>query len=116
MGLNLYPICHRGREDCEPIHCIASEPEGITEEEYMSFDYTPPSFVCSGRCSNPKYKQDAYRLCFKNGETDEMTDNDMQDLTSIIAVVSASLNYDAVMKVNSGVVEIPAAQTGKEEC
>ena len=39
-----------------------------------------------------------------------MTDNDMQDLTSIMAVVSAAMNYDAVMKVKGGVVEIPAEQ------
>ena len=111
MALNLYPFCHRGREDCEPIHCIASEPEGLSEEDYDSLNYEPPSFVCSGKCSGQKYKQDQYRFCFKNEETDEMSDNDMQDLTSIIAVVSAVLNYDAVMKVNNGVVEIPAEQS-----
>lgn len=112
MGLNLYPICHRGRKDCEPIHCIASEPDDITEEQYMNFDYDPPSFVCCGcnTSENRQVDQDIYRLCFKNSATDEMSDNDMQDLTSIISVISAALNLDAVRKVNNGVVEIPAEQ------
>jgi len=39
-----------------------------------------------------------------------MSDNDLQDLTSIVAVVGAALNIDAVRKVNSGIVELPAAQ------
>lgn len=110
MALNLYPVCHRGRDDCEPIHCIASEPEGITEEQYYSFDYDPPSFVCAGCNKSREVDQDRYRLCFVNDCTDEMSDNDLQDLTSIVAVVGAALNLDAVRKVNSGVVEIPAAQ------
>lgn len=115
MGLNIYPICHRDRKDCKPIHCIASEPEGITEEQYMNFDYDPPSFVCCGGSQNPQIEQDKYRLCFKNTATDEISDNDMQDLTSIMAVVSAAMNYDAVMKVKSGVVEIPAEQSKGED-
>ena len=110
MGLNLYPVCHRGRDDCEPIHCIASEPEGITEEQYINFDYEPPSFVCTGCNKSRSVDQDIYRLCFKNEATDEMSDNDLQDLTSIVAVVGAALNADAVRKVNFGVVEIPAEQ------
>lgn len=113
MGLNIYPVCHRNRDDCEPIHCIPSEPEGITEEQYLNFDYDPDSFVCSGCVSNPEVKQDIYRLCFKNDATDEMSNNDLQDLTSVMAVASAALNYDAVTKVNRGVVEIPAEQSNK---
>lgn len=108
MALNLYPVCHRGRNDCEPIHCIASEPEGITEEQFLNFDYEPPSFVCAGCNKDRNVNQDRYRLCFKNSSTDEISDNDLQDLTSIIAVVGAALNTDAVRKVNNGIVEIPA--------
>lgn len=75
----------------------------------MEMNYTPQSFVCSGTCSDPKLEQDKYRLCFKNQATDEMTDNDMMDLTSIMAVASAAMNIDAIRKANNGVVEIPAA-------
>lgn len=111
MGIQLYPKCWRNRDDCEPIHCIDAEPEGLTEEQYYSLDYTPYSFVCSGCVSNPEVEQDQYRLCFKNHVTDEMSNNDLQDLTSIIAVVGAALNLDAVRKAVNGVVEIPAAQS-----
>lgn len=104
----LYPVCHRGLEDCQPIHCIASAPDGLTEDEYFEFEWKPNSFVCTGCVSNPEVKQDQYRLCFKNEATDEMSNNDLQDLTSIITVVGAALNLDAVRKVNSGIVEIPA--------
>ena len=111
MPLNLYPVCWRGRSDCEPIHCIDSAPEGTTEEQVINFDYKPTSFVCSGRVteSNRTVKQDAYRLCFKNHCCDDISDNDLHDLTSVMAVVSAALNYDAIMKVNNGIVELPAA-------
>lgn len=113
MGLNLYPVCHRKRTDCEPIHCIAAEPPGITEEQYYNFDYEPLSFVCTGCNKSREVEQDRYRMCFVNEASDEMSDNDLQDLTSIIAVVGAALNLDAVRKVNSGIVEIPAEQNPK---
>jgi hypothetical protein len=44
-----------------------------------------------------------------------MTDNDLQDLTSLISVVSQALNYDAVTKVTSGSIEIIPEQSNKEE-
>ena len=112
MPIMLYPKCWRGRDDCDPIHCIDSAPEDVTEDQLMELDYTPNSFVCSGCSHNPELKQDQYRLCFKNTETDEMSDNDLQDLTSIVAVVGAALNLDAVRKVNTGVLEIPAENPG----
>ena len=119
MPISLYPVCWRGRDDCEPIHCIDAEPEDATEEQILNFDYEPQSFVCSG-CVAPENRtvnQDIYRLCFKNAACDEMSDNDLQDLTSIVSVVGAALNLDAIRKVNTGVVEIPAAHTlsGKAE-
>ena len=110
MPIMLYPKCWRNRDDCEPIHCIDAAPEGITEDQFYELDYTPLSFVCTGCVSDPRVQQDIYRLCFKNDSTDEMTDNDLQDLTSIVAVVGAALNIDAARKVRSGVVEIPAEQ------
>lgn len=111
MPLNLFPVCFRGRNDCEPIDCVDAAPEGLTEQQMMECDYTPHSFVCSGCSTNPKIKQDQYRLCFKNDETDEMTDNDLQDLTSIIKVVGTALCLDSVRKVASGICEIPAEQS-----
>ncbi|CAN8141085.1 hypothetical protein THIOSC15_2720009 [uncultured Thiomicrorhabdus sp.] len=112
MAINLYPICWRGRNDCEPIHCIDAEPPATSEEDILEFNYQPISFVCCGcnTSENRTLEQDKYRLCFKNKETDEMSDNDLQDLTSIISVISAALNLDAVRKVNNGIVEIPAEQ------
>ena len=108
MGINLYPKCWRGRDDCDPIHCITAEPEGLAEDDYWDLNFEPLSYVCTGCAHNPQIEQDKYRLCFVNKETDEMTDNDLQDLTSIIAVVGTALNLDAVRKVNNGIVEIPA--------
>lgn len=107
MPLMLYPKCWRDREDCDPIHCIDGVNEDLTEEQMMNFDYTPDSFVCSGVASDPELKRDQYRLCFKNSVVDDMSDNDIQDLTSIISVAAAALNLDAVRKINTGVLEIP---------
>ena len=112
MPIMLYPKCWRDREDCEPIHCIDGVTQDLTEEQLMTFDYTPDSFVCSGCVTGEReVNQDLYRLCFKNKASDEMTDNDLMDLTSIVSVVGAALNLDAVRKVNNGVVEIPAENT-----
>ena len=110
MPIMLYPKCWRNRDDCEPIHCIDGVSEELTEEQVMNFDYEPASFVCSGRSLNPDVEQDQYRLCFKNHCTDEMSDNDMLDLGSIVAVIGAAQALDATRKINNGVVEIPAEQ------
>jgi len=107
MPLMLYPKCWRDRQDCEPIHCIDGVSQELTEEQVMTLNYKPDSFVCSGVASNPEQERDQYRLCFKNSATDEMSDNDIQDLTSIISVAAAALNLDAVRKVNTGSLEIP---------
>lgn len=110
MPIMLYPKCWRNRTDCEPIHCIDGVDQPLTEEQMMTLDYTPSSFVCSG-CVKPESRvtaQDAYRLCFKTPNTDEMTDNDLQDLSSIIVVASSALNLDACRKHAQGVVELPA--------
>lgn len=114
MAIFLYGKCWRGRTDCEAIQCIDSIPESTTQKQVQDFDYKPNSFVCCGIAESPEIQQDQYRFCFKNETTDEMSDNDLQDLTSIVVVVGAALNLDAVRKVNSGVVEIPAAQATKE--
>ena len=108
MPLTLYPKCWRYRTDCEPIQCIDAAPPSITDAQLQQFNYVPLSFVCSGCVVNPVVARDRYRLCFKNADTDEMSDNDLQDLTSLITVAAAALTVDAVRKVNRGIVEIPA--------
>jgi hypothetical protein len=102
--------CWRRREDCEPLHAIEAMPETI--EEYESEDFTPVSFVCCG-LSHPEGRelaQDCYRLCFKNDAGDEMTDNDIQDIAHIGAVIGQALAITATRMVNSGTVEVPTKQ------
>ena len=112
MPMMLHPVCFRNRTDCEPIQCIDSAPENITEEQLIRCQYKPDSFVCSGCVSSDDrtIKQDLYRLCFKNDVSDEMSDNDYQDLTSIMYVISSAMALDAVRKVKEGVIEVPAEQ------
>lgn len=113
MPLMLYPKCWRNRKDCEPIHCVDGVSQDLTDEQFMTLDYTPDSFVCSGYVSaeNRVVNQDCYRLCFKNDVSDEISDNDIQDLTSVISVAAAAINLDAIRKVSRGVLEIPAEQS-----
>lgn len=111
MPILLYPKCWRDRTDCEPIHCVDGVSKQLSEEDMMTLNYTPDSFVCSGVVIGTRtIEQDLYRLCFKNECTDEISDNDMQDLSSIIAVAAAAVNLDAVRKVSNGIVELPAEQ------
>ncbi len=109
MPISLYPICWRNRQDCEPIQCIDSAPAETSEDHIYLLDYVPTSFVCSGciKKSSRIIGQDIYRLCFKNSESDEMSDNDMQDLSSILVVVSSAISFDSIRKRNNGIVEIP---------
>lgn len=117
MPIMLFPKCHRGRADCMPIHCLdAVDDSRLTDEQVAMVDYTPESFVCCGRCSDPALPQDVYRHCFKNAETDHMSDNDIQDLAHMASVVTAALAYDATMRVNSGSVEVPAVQGEETTC
>ena len=111
MPIQLHPVCFRGKTDCEPVSCIDAMPEGTTEEAFMNFDYVPLSFVCSGITNNKNIKQDCFRLCFKNSVTDEMTDNDEQDMTHILSVVSTTLAVSATRKVNSGSITVPTMQS-----
>lgn len=109
--------CWRNRTDCEPLHSIEAMPENMTPEEYESSDFNPKSFVCCGinHADDRELKQDAYRLCFKNDATDEMSDNDIQDLTHVVAVVGQALAITATRMVNSGAVEVPTMQGGSLE-
>lgn len=112
--------CWRNRKDCEPLHSIEATPPGLTADEYESPDFNPVSFVCCGinHSESREEKQDCYRFCFKNQFTDEMSDNDLQDLTHVVAVVSQALAITATRMVNEGTVEVPTMQgdqLGKKE-
>lgn len=113
MPIMLYPKCWRGRTDCEPLHCIDGVDSSVTEEQLITMDYLPDSFVCCG-CVNIESRtipQDAYRLCFKSDGGDEMTENDVQDLTHLVAVVSGALAVDATRRINTGFIEVPTEQS-----
>jgi len=107
--------CWRGREDCESFDSIEATEEPLTEEQLCTLDYEPKSFVCCGCIvdEHRQIEQDAYRLCFKNDCADEMSDNDEQDLTHILAVVSKALAIVATRRVNGGCVEVPTMQGGE---
>lgn len=104
--------CWRRRADCEPLHSIEALPEGQTPEEYEDEAFTPASFVCCGinHSGTRQIEQDCYRLCFKNHQCDEMSDNDIQDLTHILAVISQALAITATRMVNGGTVEVVTMQ------
>lgn len=109
--------CWRNRDDCEPLHSIEAMPADMTPEEYESPDFNPASFVCCGlnHSGSRELEQDCYRLCFKNDATDEMSDNDIQDLTHIVAVVGQALAISATRMVNAGSVSVPAMQGQEDE-
>lgn len=104
--------CWRRRDDCEPLHAIEGMPEDTTPDQFEHPDFTPDSFVCCGinHAVNRTIPQDAYRLCFKNSATDEMSDNDKQDLTHVLAVISQALAISATREVQSGTITVPTAQ------
>lgn len=104
--------CWRGRDDCEPLHSIEATPPDLTPEQYESPDFNPASFVCCGinHSDSRAVKQDCYRFCFKNADTDQISDNDIQDLTHIAAVIAQALAITATRMVNGGTVQVPTAQ------
>lgn len=104
--------CWRNRTDCEPLHSIEATPADMTPDQYEAPDFNPESFVCCGinHADNREVAQDAYRLCFKNATSDEMSDNDIQDLTHLVAVVGQALAIIATRQVNSGTVTVPTMQ------
>lgn len=108
--------CWRGRSDCESFTSIEATPPDITEEQYATLDFNPTSFVCCGgiKPEARNIPQDAYRLCFKNEATDETTDNDEQDLTHVVAVISHALAIVSTQRVNGGLTEVPTMQAETE--
>ena len=119
--MQFYGKCWRDRDDCEAIECvIGTKDPSITEEDLIRDDKKPNSFVCSGLIqeSARTQDQDCYRLCFKSDahgdgcNVDEMSDNDLQDLTSVSNVISRTLLYDAVVKRNNGRMMVPTDDDG----
>ena len=117
MPIVCFPKCHRGRDDCQPVHCIDNAPEDTDEEDLFTVNYTPTSFVCSGIINDGarKIQQDCYRLCFKNDCVDDMSDNDEQDLTHVISCAAQALALGATVKVNGGSIEVPTLQGKADE-
>ena len=109
--------CWRGRSDCVSFDSIEATDAPLTEEQFATLDFEPTSFVCCGciQDEDRSLAQDAYRFCFKTETTDEMTDNDEQDLTHILAVVSRSLAIIATRRANSGMIEVPTMQGSEQE-
>lgn len=108
MPLMSFGKCWRGRTDCYALDTVEAPPDDITQEQFETMDFTPKSFVCCGSV-DPAARtlpQDAFRLCFKNQCSDEMTDNDIQDLAHIQHVIATSMAIYATRIVNSGSVEV----------
>ena len=109
--------CWRGRTDCEPLHSIEATRPGMTPEEFEAPDFTPASFVCCGLAhpESRQLEQDCYRLCFKNDATDQISDNDLQDITHVAAVISQALAITATRIVAGGSVEVPTMQGAEKK-
>ncbi len=113
----LYSHCWRGMKDCTAIECVESIPPETTEEQYANMDYKPESFVCVALIDSGSrdVKQDCYRHCFKCAGSDDMTNNDIQDLTSVVQVMSKAISFDAVRKTAHKKVFTPHQDGGLEE-
>lgn len=83
MAISLPARCPRCREDCGPLSQIESD--------------SGESFICCGHNTARNIPQDRFRLCFKNGLVDEMTDNDEADLHDLLSVIAQALSVDAHM-------------------
>lgn len=108
--------CFRGRTDCQSFDVIEATPPDITEEQWQTLEFQPDSFVCCG-CIDPKHrdpKQDAYRICFKNAGSDEMSDNDEQDLVHLVRVATTALAVIATRRVSRGYIDVPKDFEGGE--
>lgn len=100
--------CWRGRDDCMSLASVEGMPPDITEEQMETLDFAPPSFVCCGciKTDARKLPQDAYRVCFKNHCTDEMTDNDDQDLAHLTYVLTQAQAIISTRRVNQGEIDV----------
>ena len=119
MPISLPFKCWRDRDDCEPLHSVESfgdfEPETEQDfEEIMSGAREPDSFVCAGcvHDSNRAVPQDAFRLCWKNDQVDEIGEYDEQDLTHTMMVISQALGVLATRRVKGETIEVPTMANG----
>lgn len=111
------PRCWRNLPDCQPMHSVEG---GLPEDPEAFLDFmdnstaAPPSFVCGGCVSeaNRAVPQDAYRLCWVNGEVDEMGEYDEQDIAHQMAVLSQMLGIIAARRTASGHIDVPADAGG----
>jgi hypothetical protein len=86
VGVYQTVICNRGREDCESLSFIKSDCGG--------------SFVCCGHNTpdNREWKDDIFRVCWKNDHVDEMGDYDYSDMKDTISVLAQALSIDEHIK------------------
>jgi len=87
MPLYLPTKCLRNRDDCEPLAQIES-------------DESPKSFICCGRndgCTRVEHL-DEFRVCWKNGGIDELSDWDRRDIIDTVSVLAQALSIDENLK------------------
>jgi hypothetical protein len=80
MPIFLPKKCLNCRKDCKPLAQLSSDCE--------------KSFICVGENdgSTRTVKQDKYRMCWHNQETDELHDYDIRDLTDTASVICQALS------------------------
>ncbi len=95
MSIQLPDNCLRELNDCEPLSQIESD--------------CKESFWCCGLNDGTTRVErgDIYRLCFKNGVIDDMTDNSNKDMFDLVSVISLALS----VKAHRDVVGMPPKWT-----
>lgn len=104
--------CWRNRTDCKPMHSIEGFDEPLTDDRLDLLEagkIAPGSFVCCGCVDEAEriIPQDAYRVCWKNDEIDELGDWDEQDLAHHVAVLSQAMAIIAAKRANGEPVADP---------
>jgi hypothetical protein len=85
MALFVPEICHRGRDDCSSLAFIKSD--------------NGSSLVCCGHNTpeNREWKEDKFRVCWKNDRVDEIGDYDYADMKDTMSVLAQALSADEHM-------------------
>ena len=112
------PRCWRTRSDCEPLHSIEGFDADLTETDMIDLEEgrkDPDSFVCCGCVAEAErvIPQDAYRVCWRNDEIDELGEWDEQDLAHHVAVLSQALAIIAARRTAGGMIDVPTTQGGE---
>lgn len=99
--------CWRGRDDCLSMCSVEAPPGDVTQDQFETLEFDPVSFVCCGciKVKDRDIPQDAYRICFKNDVVDDMSDNDDQDLSHLLYVISQSVAMISSRRVNKGRID-----------